>query len=114
MKSTRPAPFGHKVPRFTGWSGSPSICRMLDWAFFAASPRLYMITPQATAQYGQVLRVSVARDNLNSRTSASATEGENPMRARLEPAKVEPVTARKRRRVIAAMATSDKGMYGAV
>src|SRR5579862_8325834 len=76
---------------------------MLSLAFLAASPRLYMMTPHATAQYGQVFRVSVARDSLNSRTSASAADGENPMSARLEPARVAPETARKRRRVISAM-----------
>src|SRR5208283_5716858 len=59
MKSTRPAPFGHRVPRFTGWSGSPSMWKMDDSAFFALSPRLYMIKPQLTEQYGQVFRVSV-------------------------------------------------------
>ena len=38
-----------------------------------------MSTPQATEQYGQVLRVSVARASLNSRTSASASVGEKPI-----------------------------------
>src|SRR4029077_1519335 len=77
---------------------------MLDWAFFARSPRLYMSTPQATAQYGQVLRVSVARASLNSRTSASAAVGENPSSTRLEPAREALVTLRNSRRVISAMA----------
>src|ERR1700758_3823084 len=76
---------------------------MLGWAFLAESPRLYMTIPHATAQYGQVLRVSVARESLNSRTSARATDGENPIKARLEPAREAPVTARNRRRVISTM-----------
>jgi hypothetical protein len=37
-----------------------------------------MITPQLTEQYGQVLRVSVVRANLNARTSAMAVVGERP------------------------------------
>ena len=45
------------------------------FTFFALSPRLYMITPQLTEQYGHVLRVSVVRDNLKARTSASASAG---------------------------------------
>src|SRR5256885_11505390 len=77
---------------------------MLDRAFFERSPRLYMRTPQATAQYGQVLRVSVARASLNSRTSAIAAVGEKPSRARLEPARVALVTFRNSRRVTSAMA----------
>ena len=50
-------------------------------AFLALSPRLYMIRPQATEQYGQVLRVSVVRVSLKVRTSASAASGENPSAA---------------------------------
>src|SRR3981081_719338 len=78
--------------------------KMLERAFFARSPRLYMRTPQATAQYGQVLGVSVARASLNSRTSASAAVGENPSSTRLEPAREALVTLRNSRRVISAMA----------
>jgi hypothetical protein len=37
-----------------------------------------MITPQLTEQYGHVLRVSVVRDNLKARTSASAMPGDTP------------------------------------
>src|ERR1700688_4926492 len=48
--------------------------------------------PQATEQYGQVLRVSVARVSLYSRTSASASPGEKPMSAKLEPTSDMPVT----------------------
>src|SRR5438309_2781632 len=77
---------------------------MLERAFFPRSPRLYMRTQQATAQYGQVLRVSVARASLNSRTSASAAVGENPSSTRLEPAREALVTLRNSRRVISAMA----------
>src|ERR1700682_6079069 len=66
--------------------------KMLGCAFFAASPSPYMRTPQATEQYGQVLRVSVARASLYSRTSASAGPGANPITARLEPTSDMPVT----------------------
>src|ERR1700738_4018470 len=72
---------------------------MLGWAFFDPSPNEYITTPHATAQYGQVLRVSVVRESLNSRTSAIATEAEKPSSARLEPARVAPVVLRKWRRV---------------
>src|SRR5215470_17584931 len=78
--------------------------KMLERAFLARSPRLYIRTPQATEQYGQVLRVSVARLSLNSRTSASAAVGEKPSRTRLDPARVAPVTLRNSRRVTSAMA----------
>src|ERR1700724_697089 len=78
--------------------------KMLDRAFFERSPRLYMRTPQATAQYGHVLRVSVARASLTSRTSAIAAGGEKPSRARLDPARVALVTFRNSRRVTSAMA----------
>src|SRR5580700_4998110 len=77
---------------------------MLDSAFLARSPRLYMSTPQATAQYGQVLRVSVARASLNSRTSAIAAVGEKPRSARLDPARETPVILKNSRRVTSAMA----------
>src|ERR1700730_2038976 len=76
---------------------------MLGWAFFAASPNEYITTPHATAQYGQVLRVSVARESLNSRPSAIATEAEKPSSARLEPASVAPVICRNWRRVRSVM-----------
>src|SRR5215510_10526200 len=72
---------------------------MLAVAFFDRSPYEYMSTPQATEQYGQVLRVSVARASLNSRTSASASRGEKPSRARLDPASEAPVSVRNSRRV---------------
>ena len=44
-----------------------------------------MMMPQPTEQYGQVLRVSVVRSSLNSRTSARAAVGAKPSAARLEP-----------------------------
>src|ERR1700736_3753859 len=78
---------------------------MLGWAFFDPSPNEYITTPQATAQYGQVLRVSVVRRSLNSRTSATATEAEKPMSARLEPASVAPVIFRNWRLVSSVMRT---------
>src|SRR5712675_1908957 len=70
---------------------------MLGWAFFDPSPKLYITTPHATAQYGHVLRVSVVRESLNSRTSAIATDAEKPMSARLELASVAPVIFRNSR-----------------
>src|SRR5882762_4507789 len=76
---------------------------MLDLAFLEASPSPYMMMPQATAQYGQVLRTSVVRASLNSRTSASASVGEKPSSARLDPASEAPVTIRNRRLVMSAM-----------
>src|SRR5262252_3285070 len=63
-----------------------------DFAFLALSPRLYMITPQPTAQYGQVLRVSVVRASLKLRTSARTGCGEKPIIARLEPVSPAPQT----------------------
>src|ERR1700733_14863429 len=78
---------------------------MADLAFLDPSPSPYITTPQATAQYGQVLRVSVVRRSLNSRTSATASEGEKPMSARLEPASVAPVICRNWRRVRSVMRT---------
>lgn len=57
---------------------------IVDLAFFALSPRLYMSMPQPTEQYGQVLRVSVARSSLKLRISASASVAEKPSIARLE------------------------------
>ena len=77
-KSSRPAPLGHSVPRFTGWSGSPSMWMISETTFFALSPRLYMMMPQPTEQYGQVLRVSVVRASLKLRVSASTGCGEKP------------------------------------
>ncbi len=47
-----------------------------------------MNTPQDTEQYGQMFRVSVARDSLKVRTSAWAAVGEKPINAMDEP--VEP------------------------
>src|SRR5215470_4265398 len=76
---------------------------ILAFAFFAPAPRLYITIPQATEQYGQVLRVSVARASLNTRTSARAAVGEKPSSTRLDPARVAPVTLRNSRRVTSAM-----------
>ncbi|MNN85259.1 hypothetical protein D3C81_2025260 [compost metagenome] len=50
IKSSRPAPFGQRVPRLTGWSASPSIWMMFCLTFLPASPWLYMIRPQPTEQ----------------------------------------------------------------
>src|SRR5262249_39592526 len=60
--------------------------------FLALSPSVYMMTPQLTEQYGQVLRVSVVRASLKLRTCARTACGENPIIARLEPASPAPQT----------------------
>jgi hypothetical protein len=60
--------------------------------FFALSPRLYMMMPQPTEQYEQVLRASVARANLKSRVSAKASIGEKPSATRLDAANPVPLT----------------------
>ena len=65
--------------------------------------------PQATEQYVQVLRVSVARVSLYCRTSASAMPGAKPIKARLEPTRVVPVTFRNWRRLIEGMPFSLDG-----
>src|SRR5688500_12211326 len=51
---------------------------MLVLVFFSLLPRVYMITPQLTEQYGHVPRVSVVCASLKARTSASASCGEKP------------------------------------
>src|SRR5439155_1403954 len=75
------APFGQSVPRLVGASGSPSTCTTVGLTFFALSPRVWMMTPHATAQYGQMLRVSVVRAILSCRISARACEMSNPIPA---------------------------------
>src|SRR5437660_2481982 len=79
MSSFSVAPFGQSVPRLVGQSGSPSTCTTVGATFFALSPSVWMITPHATAQYGQVLRVSVVRAILNWRISARARDTSNPI-----------------------------------
>ena len=71
---------------------------MEDSAFFALSPREYIKRPQATEQYGQVLRVSVVRSSLNSRTSAKRGAAENPIMTMEEPPNPIPATFRNCRR----------------
>ena len=73
------APFGQRVPRLVGASGSPSTCRTVDLTFLALSPSVWMMTPHATAQYGQMLRVSVVRAILSCRISARARDMSNPI-----------------------------------
>src|SRR2546428_13265737 len=62
-------------------------------AFLALSPRLYIRRPQPTEQYGQVLRVSVARASLYSRTSASTWVDENRNTPRLDALRPAALTA---------------------
>src|SRR5262245_38165483 len=76
IMSSTPAPFGQSVPRLTGWSGSPSTWMITGFTFFDVSPSVYMIIPQLTEQYGQMLRCSVVRASLNERASTSAGPGE--------------------------------------
>src|SRR6266436_8798386 len=75
------APFGHSVPRLVGASGSPSTYTTVGLTFFALSPSVWTMTPHATAQYGQMLRVSVVRAILRCRISARACEISNPIPA---------------------------------
>src|SRR5688500_1938636 len=51
---------------------------MLVLVFFSLLPRVYMITPQLTEQYGHVPRVSDVCASLKARTSANASCGEKP------------------------------------
>src|SRR5690554_1819562 len=79
------------------------MCTMLDTAFFAPSPKPYIRIPQATEQYGQVLRVSVIRASLYCRTCATAASGAAPNKARLELASVVPETLKNWRRFMCCM-----------
>ena len=65
----------------------------------ALSPRLYMMMPQPTEQYGQVLRVSVVRASLKARTSARAAVGAKPSAPRLEAPIPDAQTLKNWRRV---------------
>src|SRR6266478_2721094 len=78
MSSRSVMPLGQSVPRLMGWSGSPSTCTTDGFTFFDLSPSVWMITPQETEQYGQVLLVSVVRAIFNSRISARACLRSNP------------------------------------
>src|SRR5215510_9012369 len=64
IMSSTPAPLGHSVPRFTGWSGSPSTWMIAGLTFFDLSPSVYISKPQLTEQYGHVLLCSVVRASL--------------------------------------------------
>ena len=48
-------PLEQSVPRLIGLSTSPSMCTTVGFTFCARSPRVWMTTPQPTAQYGQTL-----------------------------------------------------------
>src|SRR3990167_4490146 len=61
MQCLSDAPFGQRVPPFMGWSGSPSTWTTVGRTLYELSPRVCIITPQLTEQYGQVLLVSVVR-----------------------------------------------------
>src|SRR6267378_1732711 len=90
MSSRSVMPLGQSVPRLMGWSGSPSTCTTLGFTFFALSPSVWMITPQETEQYGQVLLVSVVRAIFNSRISARARLRSNPSATAPPTAAAEP------------------------
>src|SRR5712664_3009529 len=81
MSYLRVAPFGQRVPRLVGASGSPSTCTTVVATFFALSPSVWMMTPHATAQYGQMLLVSVVRAIFSCRISARACDMSNPIPA---------------------------------
>src|SRR6184192_4504126 len=90
MSSRSVAPLGQRVPRLIGRSGSPSTCTTAGFTFFALSPSVWMITPQETEQYGQVLLVSVVRAIFNSRISARACLRSNPSATAPPTAAAEP------------------------
>src|SRR5882762_8196285 len=90
MSSRSVTPLGQSVPRLMGWSGSPSTCTTDGFTFFDLSPSVWMITPQETEQYGQVLRVSVVRAIFNSRISARACLRSNPSATAPPTAAAEP------------------------
>ena len=50
MSSLSEIPFGQRLPRLMGLSGSPSMWTTAEVAFFARSQRVWMITPHETAQ----------------------------------------------------------------
>ena len=72
MSCCSDAPLGQSVPRLMGWSGSPSTWITCGVTFFALSPMVWMMTPQLTAQYGHVLRVSVEREIFSAWACASS------------------------------------------
>src|SRR5438094_5697604 len=90
MSSRKVAPLGQSVPRLMGASGSPSTWTTAGFTFLALSPRVWTITPQETAQYGQMLRVSVVREIFSSRISARADLRSNPSAAAPPTAAAEP------------------------
>src|SRR5690606_39010348 len=79
--------------------------KIVDFAFFERSPSEYIRIPHDTEQYGHVLRVSVALASLKSRTLATASLGEKPSSARLEPASDAPVNVRNSRLVMSVIAS---------
>src|SRR5580700_9041913 len=87
--SSSAAPFGHSVPRLVGWSTSPSMWMMSACSPFARLPLEYMMMPQATEQYVQVLRVSVVPTSLKGRIAAAyaASTPPNPSAPMVVPAR---------------------------
>src|SRR5882672_6207866 len=85
MSCSRDAPLGQSVPRLMGWSGSPSTWITCGVTFFALSPKVWIITPQLTEQYGQVERVSVVRAIFSSFACARTGRASNPRRSAAAP-----------------------------
>src|SRR5690606_23905782 len=77
--------------------------KIVDFAFFERSPREYMRIPHDQEQYGHVFRVSVAFASLKSRALATASLGEKPSSARLEPASDAPENVKNSRLVMSVM-----------
>src|SRR5919106_1921693 len=76
MSSFSVMPLGQRVPRLIGASGSPSTCTTAGVTFLERSPSVWMITPQETEQYGQMLRVSVVREIVAELGRGEAAEAE--------------------------------------
>src|SRR5260370_7682220 len=83
------APFGQRVPRLIGLSGSPSICTTGGITFFDPSVIVWTITPQHTAQYGQFERVSIVFEVFRVRAWATRGWTSNPSATAPAPAIVE-------------------------
>src|SRR5207302_590753 len=74
------APFGQSVPRLVGASGSPSTCTTVGLTFFALSPKVWTITPHATAQNKRGMELILARGLL---IEPATTHKGRPMLARI-------------------------------
>src|SRR5579864_3811520 len=108
MSCSSEEPLGQSVPRLMGWSGSPSTCTTCGVTFFALSPMVWMMTPQLTEQYGQVLRVSVVREIFSD--DACACSGVRSKPSTEKPiAPVTPVLTNVRRDTFITQSSMDAG-----